>query len=77
MTQVRMMPPQGSQRSLPPNNVLMYEEQQMVHVLNWHMGGRTEYLTLYNAVLILVCLLPSSQWIYLVARIIINGTVFL
>lgn len=56
-----MMPPQGSQRSLPPNNVLMYEEQQMVHVLNWHMGGRTEYLTLYNAVLILVCLLPSSQ----------------
>jgi len=56
-----MMPPQGSQRSLPLNNVLTYEDQQMVHVLNWHVGGRTECLTLYNAVLTLFWLLPSSQ----------------
>jgi hypothetical protein len=55
----------------------MYAEQQMVHVLNWHMGGKTEWLTLYNAVLIIVWLLPSFQIIYLVARIIVNGTVFL
>lgn len=77
VTQVRLMPPQGFQRSLPPHTVLMYAEQQMERVLNWHMGGRTEWLTLYNAVLILVWLLLSSQRIYLVARIIVNGTVFL